>query len=82
MEPLAFSNEEGHAKIVFQLPDTGRDIGLNAVQPLGRAGHTAFANNGRNAKRRGIEAFFSEYKFQICSVIRERIWTAKTTAGA
>ena len=29
------------------------------------------------AKRRGIEAFFSEYKYQICSVIRDRTWAAK-----
>ena len=29
------------------------------------------------AKRRGIESFFSDYKFQICSVIRARAWTAK-----
>ena len=29
------------------------------------------------AKRRGIESFFSEYKFQICSVIRGRAWSAK-----
>jgi heme-degrading monooxygenase HmoA len=29
------------------------------------------------AKRRGIESFFSDYKFQICSVIRDRAWTAK-----
>jgi heme-degrading monooxygenase HmoA len=29
------------------------------------------------AKRRGIQSFFSEYKFQICSVIRGRSWTAK-----
>ena len=28
------------------------------------------------AKRRGIESFFSEYKFQICSVIRGRAWSA------
>jgi heme-degrading monooxygenase HmoA len=28
------------------------------------------------AKRRGIESFFSEYKFQICNVIRDRSWTA------
>jgi heme-degrading monooxygenase HmoA len=34
------------------------------------------------AKRRGIEAFFSEFKFQICSVIRERMWTAKAMRGA
>ena len=33
------------------------------------------------AKRRGVEAFFSEFKFQICSVIRERVWTAKATHG-
>jgi heme-degrading monooxygenase HmoA len=30
------------------------------------------------AKRRGIESFFSEYKFQICSLIRGRSWSAKT----
>jgi heme-degrading monooxygenase HmoA len=30
------------------------------------------------AKRRGIESFFSDYKFQICSVIRARAWTAKS----
>jgi heme-degrading monooxygenase HmoA len=29
------------------------------------------------AKRRGIESFFSAYRFQICNVIRERAWTAK-----
>jgi heme-degrading monooxygenase HmoA len=29
------------------------------------------------AKRRGIEAFFSDYSFQICHVIRGRAWTAK-----
>jgi len=34
------------------------------------------------AKKRGIESFFSDYKFQICSVIRERAWTAKGKPGA
>jgi heme-degrading monooxygenase HmoA len=29
------------------------------------------------AKKRGIESFFSAYKFQICSVIRAREWLAK-----
>jgi heme-degrading monooxygenase HmoA len=29
------------------------------------------------AKRRGIERFFSEYKFQICKVIRDRSWVSK-----
>lgn len=29
------------------------------------------------AKRRGIESFFSEYKFQICSLLRGRSWSAK-----
>jgi heme-degrading monooxygenase HmoA len=33
------------------------------------------------AKRRGIESFFSDYKFQICSIIRERTWTAKAKPG-
>jgi heme-degrading monooxygenase HmoA len=34
------------------------------------------------AKRRGIETFFSEYKFQICSVIRGRSWPAKKKSKA
>jgi heme-degrading monooxygenase HmoA len=34
------------------------------------------------AKRSGVESFFSDYSFQICSVIRERSWTAKTKPGA
>jgi heme-degrading monooxygenase HmoA len=34
------------------------------------------------AKRRGIESFFSYYKFQICSVVRDRSWTAKVKGGA
>jgi heme-degrading monooxygenase HmoA len=34
----------------------------------------------RMAKRRGVESFFSEFKFQICNVIRERAWTAKARA--
>jgi heme-degrading monooxygenase HmoA len=34
------------------------------------------------AKRQGIISFFSEYSFQICSVLRERAWTAKTKPGA
>jgi heme-degrading monooxygenase HmoA len=36
----------------------------------------------RMAKKRGIESFFSEYKVQICNVIRERAWAAKATPGA
>ena len=27
------------------------------------------------AKRRGIQSFFSDYKFQICTVLRAREWT-------
>ena len=34
------------------------------------------------AKKRGIESFFSDYKFQICSIIRQRAWTAKPGAPA
>ena len=30
------------------------------------------------AKRRGIADFFRDYRFQICSVIRERAWTARS----
>jgi heme-degrading monooxygenase HmoA len=33
------------------------------------------------AKKRGIESFFSEYRFQICRVIRDRTWTAKSKRG-
>ena len=36
----------------------------------------------RSAKRRAIETLFSEYKFQICSVLRERGWTASAKPGA
>jgi heme-degrading monooxygenase HmoA len=28
------------------------------------------------AKRRGIQSFFSDYKFQICTVIRDRAWSS------
>jgi|SRR6516165_3642849 heme-degrading monooxygenase HmoA len=31
----------------------------------------------RKAKRRGVESFFSELKFQICTVIKERVWAAR-----
>ena len=34
------------------------------------------------AKRRGIESLFSDYKFQICSVIRDRAWPAKAKPAA
>jgi heme-degrading monooxygenase HmoA len=34
------------------------------------------------AKRRGIESFFSEYRFQICSVIKERKWVPRLSARA
>ena len=30
------------------------------------------------AKRQGIESFFSEYKFQICTVLKSRGWAAKS----
>ncbi len=36
----------------------------------------------RGAKRRGIESFFSEFKYQICSVIRERTWAARAVSSA
>lgn len=35
----------------------------------------------RKAKRSGIESFFSEYKFQICSVIRGRQWSGGIKAS-
>ena len=36
----------------------------------------------RAAKKRGFESFYSEFKYQICSVIRERAWSAKTAPAA
>jgi len=36
----------------------------------------------RQAKKSGIESFFSEYKFQICNVIRGRQWPAAIKASA
>lgn len=30
------------------------------------------------AKRHGIQSFFSEYKMQICSVIKDRVWATPT----
>jgi heme-degrading monooxygenase HmoA len=35
----------------------------------------------RLAKRRAIETLFSEYKVQICSVLRERAWTARAESS-
>jgi len=29
------------------------------------------------AKKRGFESLFADFKFQICNVIRERVWAAK-----
>lgn len=29
------------------------------------------------AKKRAIESFFSEYKVQICNLLRERVWTGR-----
>ncbi|WNJ91969.1 antibiotic biosynthesis monooxygenase [Bosea sp. 685] len=34
------------------------------------------------AKKRGIESFFSDYSFQICSVIRGRAWSSTKTVEA
>lgn len=36
----------------------------------------------RGAKKRGFEAFYSEFRYQICSVIRERSWAAKPAPGS
>ena len=36
----------------------------------------------RGAKKRGFESFYSEFRYQICSVIRERSWAARVTTGA
>jgi len=34
------------------------------------------------AKRHGVASFFSDYKVQICNVIRDRAWTAKARPQA
>lgn len=36
----------------------------------------------REAKKRGFDSFYSEFKYQICSVIRERAWAARATPDA
>lgn len=36
----------------------------------------------RAAKKRGFDSFYSGFKYQICSVIRERAWSAGATPGA
>ena len=36
----------------------------------------------RGAKKRGFDTFYSEFRYQICSVIRERAWTAKVASDA
>lgn len=36
----------------------------------------------RGAKKRGFDTFYSEFRYQICSVIRERTWTAKKVSGS
>ena len=36
----------------------------------------------RGAKKRGFDSFYSEFRYQICSVIRERAWAARATPGA
>lgn len=33
------------------------------------------------AKRRGVTEFFSEFKYQICSIIRHRSWKANERLG-
>jgi len=35
----------------------------------------------RGAKKRGFDSFYSEFRYQICNVIRERAWAAKATSG-
>lgn len=36
----------------------------------------------RGANKRGFDTFYSEFKYQICSLIRERVRAAKTTPRA
>ncbi|CAN7700562.1 antibiotic biosynthesis monooxygenase [Bosea sp. LjRoot9] len=35
----------------------------------------------REAKKRGFENFYSEFKYQICSVVRAQAWLAKAPPG-
>lgn len=35
----------------------------------------------RAAKKRGFDSFYSEFKYQICRVIRERAWAAGVPPG-
>src|SRR5277367_6618821 len=51
MQPLALPDEERNAEVLFQLMNPGRDIRLHPMQPFGRPGDAAGANDGiKNAK--------------------------------
>lgn len=45
VQPFTLANEQRDRKILLQLPDPGRDIGLHAMQPLSGARHAAFAHH-------------------------------------
>jgi hypothetical protein len=45
MQPLAGPNEQLDAQVLLELANPGRDIGLHAMQPLGRAGYAALTRN-------------------------------------
>jgi heme-degrading monooxygenase HmoA len=34
------------------------------------------------AKKRGIQSFFSDYRYQICNVIRSKTWSARAEPAA
>ena len=46
LQPAAFAHEKLHLQILFQLADACGDVGLHAVQALGRMGDAAGFDNG------------------------------------
>src|SRR5580704_8222976 len=61
MQPLALPDEERNTEVLFQLMNPGRDIRLYPMQPFGRPGDAAGANDGiENAKVGEIHASLLE----------------------
>jgi heme-degrading monooxygenase HmoA len=60
----SFTAEDGERLTLVEFADEASHDGWRL-----QADHVA-------AKRRGMQAFYSEYKIQICSVLRGHAWTA------
>jgi hypothetical protein len=47
VQAFARANEKRDSKLVFELANARRDVGLHTMQPLGGAGHATMAHHGR-----------------------------------